>query len=217
MRTAALFSGCLTAAVLSFAPTPARADASEAPSVRYVFVPHSGAQRIESLDVLITLPASPTAPGAPLIETIVDLLGAPTAAVDAKPIAHDEKGLLELSPVEVAGEPYIKKRGWAPGRAAVGAVTISYSVPVATNVVGPNFTLTSEGRSVLAAGMTFVVVPALFTGGVLNRINRGGLGVCWTGSPHFDVERLAQRTEQTFEYYQSFFKWSPTSYQVFLR
>lgn len=146
---------------------PAADQEAQAPlrGVEVALKPHAGAERIEYIDVRMTLESPQVAAGEPFLGATLDLFGMRAPQYDLASLkVRDDQGELALEQHEVEADlarGSTVQRTWSPQRATQGDVVVEYRAPVGGEAyVGrPMFDLRAEGMAVNGAGMLFAVVP----------------------------------------------------------
>lgn len=161
---ARLLALLLTCGVLAAGPALAAA-APDAPSLQIALkpLPGSDGHTIETLEVTEVLTGRIDDAATALLELAYVTFNVPNAAARIERIeARDAHGILELSTRD-QGEGDAARRQWFANRAASGAITVSYRVPVAAppapRGAAPPTELRNDAGAVSGSGAAFVLRP----------------------------------------------------------
>lgn len=126
-----------------------------------VLKPRAGADRIDYVDVSMTIGSPDAKPGEPLIGIPAHVAGFKIDYNSETFKIIDQKGDIPLVQRDLAGTSTIASREWSVARATVGDVTISYRVPTRSlpKAGVPNLELRAEAMAVSGAGLTFLAIP----------------------------------------------------------
>lgn len=138
---------------------------ADVPDIDVAMKPFASNERIEHIDVRMTLEAPEVAEGEQFLGATLNLFGMAAPQHDLSSLrVRDELGEVPLAQHDV--EPDLSRgstiqRAWSPQRPTSGDVVVEYRVPVGREqyVSRPMFDLRAEGLAVNGAGMLFKVIP----------------------------------------------------------
>ena len=181
------------------------------PTLEVVLKPHQTADKVDYVDVHMTVANPAVAADATLVHMPLVVASIPTQRYDGDAIkASDASGNLPLTITEEPPTPFLSYRDWHVARATTGDVTLSYrAVPRVVDEHtrnGPLFDLREEAGGMDGAGFTFIAPPVVKTPYAINLhwdmsdMPAGSRGIWSFGEGDVSIVKPAEELATTFYY-----------------
>lgn len=199
----------ISSAILLMIGKDSAASTPPAAAIDLVLKPHQSAGAVDFVDIRMTLSGQPTAAGATLVRLPLVVASIPTQRYDGTAIhARDAAGELSLTSKDLPPTPFLSNRDWAPARATVGNVVLTFrarprQVSEKTRN-GPLFDLREEAGGLDGAGYTFLPAPLttrpqrIHLHWDLSAMPRGSRGIWSLGEGDVTAARPAEVLQQSY-------------------